>query len=137
MEDKKQQLNDDFKFFIKAIKDYGELFDLDLHNFMEGEYAFYDKRFDDLKKTIEENLAYKADYSTLSRLLNILKDSKCVDSYGGEGQGDNYYSVYHFPEVDMYIKFYGYYQSYNGSEYQDCYLVEPKEVTKTEYFQIN
>lgn len=63
----------------------------------------------------------------------LLKDYYQVDGYGGEGQGDNYYMVYHFPNADIFIKFYGWYASYHGAEYSDMYLVEPKEVTITEY----
>lgn len=63
----------------------------------------------------------------------LLKDYYVVDSYGGEGQGDTYYMVYYFPKAGIFIKFNGWYASYSGSEYSDMYLVEPKEVTITEY----
>lgn len=60
-----------------------------------------------------------------------------VDSYGGEGQGDQYWSVYKFTHKDtneeILIKFDGYYQSYNGAEYMGWSEVKPVEVTKTEY----
>jgi hypothetical protein len=61
----------------------------------------------------------------------------CVEQYGGEGMGDNYYSVYKFTSVDtgeqLYIKFQGWYASYVGSEYRDFSFVQPKEVTRIEY----
>lgn len=53
--------------------------------------------------------------------------------HGGEGQGEDYYVVWYFPKVDVYIKFYGYYQSYDGSEYEGFEHVEPEEVLITIY----
>ena len=67
---------------------------------------------------------------------SLLKDYYAVDSYGGEGQGDTYYMVYHFPNAGIFIKFYGWYASYNGADYSDMYLVEPKEVMITEYHNV-
>lgn len=60
---------------------------------------------------------------------------ECVDSYGGEGQGDTYYSVYSFKKdgEEVFVKFDGYYASYCGSEYTEWFFVEPLQVTKTEY----
>ncbi len=62
------------------------------------------------------------------------------DMFGGEGCGDNYWVVYKFEPVNgdpaFYIKFDGWYQSYNGSEYDDWFYVEPKEVTVTQYFPV-
>jgi len=58
-----------------------------------------------------------------------------VDSFGGEGEGEMYWSVYKFTKGNdaVYVKFDGSYQSYNGSEYDEFYFVEPKEVTRIEY----
>ena len=59
-----------------------------------------------------------------------LGDVKCVDSYGGEGQGETYYKVYHFKNHDVYIRIDGFYQSYNGAEFDNPpYEVKPKEKT--------
>lgn len=61
-----------------------------------------------------------------------------VDSHGGEGQGEDYWSVYKFTldnEV-CWIKFDGWYSSYNGSEYTEFFFVEPKEVVVTKYFKV-
>ena len=55
---------------------------------------------------------------------------------GGEGDGEECWSVYKFynSEDDVaYIKFDGYYQSYNGSEYQQFYVVEPVDRVVTFY----
>jgi hypothetical protein len=60
-----------------------------------------------------------------------------VKTYGGhEGDGEECWSVYKFynSEDDVaYIKFDGYYQSYNGSEYQEFYVVEPVDRMVTFY----
>jgi len=54
-----------------------------------------------------------------------------VDNYGGEGQGDDYWSVYSFTRGDekVYVKFNGWYASYNGSEYNEWFFVDPREKT--------
>ena len=61
-----------------------------------------------------------------------------VDSYGGEGQGEEYWSVYKFTRngVTVHIKFNGSYASYSGSYYDDMYMVEPREVTLTKFFNV-
>ena len=63
---------------------------------------------------------------------------KGVDSYGGEGQGSNFYSVILIRnpvnhDEQYYVKFQGWYASYNGAEYQDWSFVEPKQKTITVY----
>ncbi len=58
---------------------------------------------------------------------------KMVDEFGGEGQGDDYWKVYHFIDHDVYISFDGWYSSHEGSEYSDMSEVRPKEVVKREW----
>ena len=63
-----------------------------------------------------------------------------VDQYGGEGQGETYYNIFKFTfaeDDEVYIKFDGWYASYNGAEYQESFLVEPRQVTVTQYFQVS
>ena len=67
----------------------------------------------------------------------FIEGMEVIDTYGGEGMGENYWVVWYFPTVDIYVKFYGWYQSYEGSEYEDMELVEPREVVVTKYFEIN
>lgn len=51
-----------------------------------------------------------------------------VDDYGGEGQGETFYVVYHFIDHDVYIKIDGWYQSYNGAEFETApFEVRPVE----------
>lgn len=61
--------------------------------------------------------------------------SKEVDSYGGEEQGSEWYSVRYFPEHDVYIRVDAYYSSYEGADFCYSKFVEvfPTQVTTTEY----
>jgi hypothetical protein len=65
-------------------------------------------------------------------------DIKFETYYGGEGMGDAYWAVYSFTRYDekVYVKFDGYYQSYNGAEYNEHFFVEPKQVTVTKFFRV-
>ena len=59
-----------------------------------------------------------------------LGEVKTVENYGGEGMGEKYYKVYHFIKHDVYIRIDGYYQSYNGAEFENPpYEVKPIEKT--------
>lgn len=60
-----------------------------------------------------------------------------VDNYGGEEQGRDYWSVYSFTDGDnvVYVKFKGWYASYVGSEYEEFYFVEPRQVEVTQFFR--
>ncbi len=66
-------------------------------------------------------------------LLRQLGKFECVEQYGGEGEGDTYYSVYHFIDHDVYIRFDGWYASHYGSEYKEMFEVRPVEKTITVY----
>lgn len=60
----------------------------------------------------------------------------CVDSHGGEGEGEDFYTVYKFTnstDEDVYVKFQGWYQSYNGSEFTDYRFVQPVQRMVTFY----
>lgn len=63
-----------------------------------------------------------------------------VDCFGGEGMGEDYWSVYKFECKEtfdfVYVKFQGWYQSYNGSEFTDWYFVEPQPIQKIEYCKV-
>lgn len=54
-----------------------------------------------------------------------------VDQYGGEGQGNTWYSVKHFVDYDVYIKTEGYYSSYDGVDFEYGYGTEVRPVEKT------
>lgn len=60
-----------------------------------------------------------------------------VDSYGGEGEGERWWVVYHFVDHGVYIRVDGYYQSYDGVSFYDgwscCKEVKPVEKKITVY----
>lgn len=56
---------------------------------------------------------------------------KEVKQYGGEGQGDTWYSVKYFKDHDVYIRTEGYYQSHYGTDFHYGYGEEVKPVQKT------
>lgn len=59
---------------------------------------------------------------------------KCVDEWGGEGQGEDIGSVHHFPEIDLYIRIDGYYASHYGSDWDNApYVVRPIDKVVTFY----
>lgn len=62
-------------------------------------------------------------------------DVEHVDNHGGEGEGEDYWSVYRFTKGDdtVYVKFQGWYASYVGSEFNEWFFVEPKQKTITVY----
>jgi hypothetical protein len=59
-----------------------------------------------------------------------------IDSYGGEGQGETWYRVYYFKDIDLYVRVDGFYQSYSGVSFNgwdDISIVRPVEKTVTVY----
>lgn len=68
-------------------------------------------------------------------LKGELGEFEFTDHYGGEGQGDDYYTIVYFKKYDIYIKFAGWYASHYGSEYTNHYQVYPGQVTVTEWFK--
>jgi hypothetical protein len=60
-----------------------------------------------------------------------------VQQHGGEGEGEQWYVVYHFVEHDIYVRVDGWYQSYEGTDFYDgwdcCKEVRPKEKVITVY----
>ncbi len=58
---------------------------------------------------------------------------KFVDRYGGEGEGENYWSVYSFSDGSevVFIKFDGWYASYEGATFDEFYEVKAVEKTIT------
>lgn len=92
-----------------------------MHNELKGYEGWKDKTY------------HPSDFENWADPLGIT--FTMVDNYGGEDQGSTYYTVYKFERGDevVFIKFYGYYASYNGTDYEGFRQVFPKEVTKVEY----
>ncbi len=102
--------------FMREGHDHGDY--NDLIAFQESdEFAQLE---DDVKEQVKE-------------FTSLMEHAECVEDFGGEGQGEDYYSVWHFPKIDLYVKFEGWYASGTGSEYNRMYEVKPKEVTVTKY----
>ncbi len=62
---------------------------------------------------------------------------KEIEQKGGEGEGETWYSVKHFPEQNLYLRINGYYASYDGTsfeDWEDCVkIVNPVQKTVTVY----
>jgi hypothetical protein len=90
------------------------------------------KAFEDQEVSIEE-----VAYGDILNPFPGLGKWKEVDSYGGEGQGETWWKVIHFKEIDTYIKINGFYTSYDGTNFDsfedDLKVVEPRQKTITVY----
>lgn len=104
--------------------------------------------FKELSEKLKEYFNNHIDHFAFTRELKPeeltlkLKDDlylsfKEVKQVGGEGEGDIWYSVKYFKALDMYVKIDGYYQSYNGTSFEDwddaVSEVRPVEKTITVY----
>jgi len=87
----------------------------------------------------EEYCQLPSEFDIIEKLWKekIKLDWKEVDQYGGEGKGDTWWSIKYFPDHDVYLRVYGYYQSYNGTEFYDGWgcvsEVKPQQKTITVY----
>ena len=82
------------------------------------------------------NSAYKKDLTTNNIQIEL------VQHYGGEGEGDQYYDVYKITDTlthkFAYIKYEGYYDSWNGTSWDaECRLVTPVEKTIIVYENVS
>ena len=89
-------------------------------------------------RAICEELMNEGDYTKDWESDGLPFDYKGVDSYGGEGESSDFYSVILIrdptnQDEQYYIKFQGWYASYNGAEYESWSFVEPKQKTITVY----
>lgn len=81
----------------------------------------------------------KYDSDEITEFRNELSDAGITfareDNYGGEDMGSEYWSVYSFTKGDtaVFVKFDGYYQSFDGSTYEDFTFVKPMPVQKIEW----
>jgi hypothetical protein len=76
---------------------------------------------------------YDWDYPSVKDFRKQLTEANInfepVDQYGGEDQGSDYWSVYSFTDgmQVVFIKFNGWYASYEGSTYDNFFEVQPVE----------
>lgn len=89
------------------------------------------KMLDELDSSDINEFFYSEAGDHMEALAEADFDYEWVDSFGGEGQGDQYWSVYKFTRGDevVYVEFYGWYASYSGAEFTEWFVVKPKEVT--------
>lgn len=94
---------------------------------IEKWYSLRDRRADDMY------LSEDTDWSVIAR--ESREFCEVVDSYGGEGMGDDYWHVVKVPLLEddsyTYIKFGGHYDSWNGTEWDSSLISEVKPVQKT------
>ena len=88
--------------------------------------------------SVEKALFY-SDFSTDG--INLFNDWKieCVYSYGGEGQGETYYTIYKVTDPSgkyCFVQFDGSYYSYEGADYRRYFQVIGKKVEVIQYSEI-
>ena len=105
-----------------------------LEEFFNGDvnhYAFEDyvkaKTFD---YNLYKDLPWQEEKTECLKQLG-LGEIEEVEQYGGEGQGDSWYTIKHFKEHDVYIKTEGFYSSYNGTDFYYGFGEEVKPTQKT------
>lgn len=110
-----------------------EILEIVEKNYSESSFAYNEwtelEEDSELELTEEEEaLSYSEQEKVILQKLG-LGEVEEVDHYGGEGQGDTWYSVKHFKDHDVYIRIDGYYSSYNGTDFYEGYgrEVRPKE----------
>jgi hypothetical protein len=83
----------------------------------------------------EIDCGYGDDDELGDKLRNLSVAFECVEQHGGEGEGEDFYTVFKFTKdvETVFVKFQGWYQSYNGSEMTDWAFVTPKQVMVTIY----
>jgi hypothetical protein len=87
---------------------------------------------------LEHRASYEEHFQFLDFVCELGLTFEFEDRYGGEGQGDEYWSVYKFSlgEEVVYVKFDGWYASYNGSEFNEWFFVEPQEKVVTVFNRV-
>ena len=78
------------------------------------------------------------DIEQINKINNLNIKSQFVKQFGGEGKGDDYYSIFRFYNdfEELFVKFDGYYSSYDDSSFSSWFYVYPEQVLITEYFEI-
>jgi hypothetical protein len=109
-----------FEFENNDSSDYGSLTRSMFHSEYPNADCKYNRDFE---------------FEVLAKAAELGLEVNHVDNYGGEDMGRDYWSIYSFTKdgETVYVKFAGWYASYHGSEYEECYFVEPKQVTVTEF----
>ena len=98
--------------------------------------AFFNSEIGDIERRNSWDGKEVSDFK--DALLTAGIDYEEEAQHGGEGQGERFWTVYSFTKDNekVFVQFDGWYQSYNGSEYNGWFFVEPKEVVVTQYFKV-
>ena len=112
--------------------------------FLEAEYS--EGGYGSLTKTMFQSDYPKEDskwngefeHEVLAKAKELNLKVEFVDNFGGEGCGDQYWSVYSFTDSlnVVYVQFDGWYASYVGSEYNEWFFVEPKKEVVVNFYRV-
>lgn len=98
--------------------------------------AATDPEHDEVKKHYYETPSkWEVERTKFKNKLGLGEFSQ-IKQYGGEGMGDNWWSIIHFKDHDVYLKVHGHYASYHGVDFygwDDVREVRPQEKTVTVY----
>lgn len=103
------------------------------------------QEFDDYEDYSKEDMVTELDGEVTSWFVEEISGSTenfriTSEERGGEGDGADMFIVFKIvslkEEAEGYLEFSGRYSSWDSSEYYECYPVEPRQVTVTEYFAI-
>jgi hypothetical protein len=113
-----------FKEFLKELLDNGE-------DMVSG--SLFHSDFNDEISKYDRGNAVEFKQALIDNKVTV----EHLDNYGGEGCGDDYYSVYSFTnqEETLVVKFQGWYQSYNGSEFSEWFFAKAVAKTGFDYTQ--
>lgn len=82
--------------------------------------------------------AYTDDVMDSHCFIHNISHIKLIDFYGGEGKGNEYWSVMeitHKNGTKQHVKLDGNYASYIGAEFTEWFFVKPVEVTVTQFIK--
>jgi len=98
--------------------------------------------YDELRKTHKWDAPEVTQLNKVAHLRadkffgDLVGEWKEIAQHGGEGEGENWYSVKYFPDHDVYLKVSGQYYSYDGTHFDGwdkVKEVKPQEKTITVY----
>ena len=136
---------EDFVFSEKLLKDTEKYWQLHTERYVLYSKAKADvllntpdhrKEYDEITQQII-SIGYPERTKCYEYLTSLNLQYTEVFQKGGEGEGDEWYSVKYFPQHDVYIRVDGWYQSHNGTEFYEgwgcCSEVRPQEKVITVY----
>lgn len=103
-------------------------------------YLFFNSEVDSAEDGAQYRYCEEEVNAFFSELMGKGIDFVREDNHGGEGEGEDYWSVYKFTKngkEDIYVQFQGWYQSYNGSEFDEWFFVKPKQVMVTQFDKVS